>query len=206
VQIVQRGKRWTVPVTAVLAFMEMAPLVPQDLQALRAVGSRMRDALLRAADDIDRGASFEWAREQHRLAAFQPPDGSALPFRFSSGRMRWTAGRVSRKLRRRHGQAPSRHTLLRALEALRLARAIHRLEDGRRYVFVGIPSGPDLLEAFIKLGAIRLGTDGKIVSVSGLSRPPDGAGKSAVSRALRSVARIGLEPPSHERREPSPPT
>lgn len=193
------------PVTAVLAFTEMAPLAPQDMQAIKAVVSRMRDALLCAADDIDRGASFEWAREQHRLAVFQPPDGSALPFRFSSGRPRWTAGRVSGKLRRRHGHAPSRHTLLRALEALRLAGAIHRLEDGRRYVFVGIPSGPHLLEAFIKLGAIRLGTDRKIVSVAGLSRAPDGAGKSTVSRALRSVARIGLQPPSHERREPLPP-
>src|SRR5205807_9048087 len=80
---------------------------------------------------------------------------SAAPFRLSKGRRHWTTGEILDALRREHGSAPSRKTLLRALAILVRAGALRRLEDGHKYVFVRIPATTQLIDAMVR-GGLRI--------------------------------------------------
>jgi len=144
------SRRWTVWAATILALRVVAP-INRDSPELQTYVDGLRKGLSSISNEVWL-KGFALAVEENMPTALRT---SAAPVHLSKGRRHWTTGEISDAMRREHGSAPSRKTLLRALAILVRAGALRRLEDGRTYVFVRIPATTQLIGAMVR-GDLRI--------------------------------------------------
>ena len=146
----QTRDRWPVEAAAIASLSVMTPLrrTQETGATARSYLKRLRDGAEGAADSLDNPRAVWRFVYGEFLEAVMPRPGesipSSAPIAFSQGRRHWTAGKVGAAIHRQLHGAPSRHTLLRALEALVRAGALRRFDDHRTYVFLRLPTQEEL--------------------------------------------------------------